>query len=44
MQTEEDSYNANVTIRGVGNATDSSTFMTTYDPDTKTTTIVLATE
>jgi hypothetical protein len=36
----EDSYIANATIRGVGNATDIGTFITTYDPDTKTTTSV----
>ncbi|MDQ3966957.1 MAG: hypothetical protein M3275_01010 [Thermoproteota archaeon] len=34
----EDSYIANVTIRGVGNATDIGTFITTYDPNTNTTT------
>jgi hypothetical protein len=39
IQTE-DSYIANVTIRGVGNATDKGTFITTYDPDTKTTTSI----
>lgn len=39
IQTE-DSYIANVTIRGVGNATDSGTFITTYDSDTKTTTSI----
>lgn len=37
MQTE-DSFIANVTIRGVGNATESATFITTYDPDSETTT------
>jgi hypothetical protein len=39
IQTE-DSFIANVTIRGVGNATESTTFITTYDSDTKTTTSV----
>jgi hypothetical protein len=39
IQTE-DSYIANVTIRGVGNATDRGTFITTYDLDTITTTSV----
>ncbi len=39
MQTE-DSFIANVTIRGVGNATESATFITTHDPDNKTTTSV----
>lgn len=39
IQTE-DSYIANVTIRGVGNATDTGTFITTYDADTKTTTSI----
>ncbi len=37
MQTE-DSFIANVTIRGVGNATESATFITTYDSDSETTT------
>ena len=39
IQTE-DSYIANVTIRGVGNATESATFITTHDSDNKTTTSV----
>jgi hypothetical protein len=39
IQTEG-SYIANVTIRGVGNATDIGTFITTYDSDTKTTTSI----
>lgn len=36
----DDSYIANVTIRGVGNATNRGTFITTYDPDTNTSTSV----
>jgi hypothetical protein len=36
----EDSYIANVTIIGAGNATESRTFITTYDTDIKTTTSI----
>jgi hypothetical protein len=38
VQTE-DSYIANVTIKGVGNATDSGTFITTYKPSGITTSV-----